>query len=265
MVQGRRGRIQRNVALHGLYPPQRSSLPRVKLLLPTMTSSSSNSAEPNLNVRVADSHARNQEADSVEHHIDVGIKAVHKSFSWKNRKPNHVVDWAQPNTPYHEYVKNLVAAGWTNLLDLNKYMSSADPQEGLVVSIIDISDDGKEKRWPDLDNEIDLRKFLQLTPRNDAKVRLYVAEYVRCPSSALIEVLGSSLKLDPRFFQWSIWRKGHVFTPSQRHRAPYMSLGFGILASSEPRRTDAEKFKVMVYVQVGASLRIDRLHSIDFL
>lgn len=76
-----------------------------------------------------------------------------------------------------------------------------------------------------------------------------MAEYQGNPDAQLIEIFGSSLKLDPRFFQWSIHDSGHVFTPSQRHRAPYLSLGFGILDTRTEQKTDAERFKVLVYIQ----------------
>ena len=123
-------------------------------------------------------------------------------------------------------------------------------QDGLVVSVLDITQDASTKRWPDINNELDLKRFMEAPNRDGVSVRLYMAEYQGSPASGLIETLGGGLKLDPRFFQWSIHSKGHVFTPSQRHRAPYVSLGFGVLDASTPRTTDAEKFKVLVYIQV---------------
>lgn len=127
-------------------------------------------------------------------------------------------------------------------------------QPGLIVSVVDIlKGDPEPKHWPNIYNEVDLKNFVETErrPKGCGSVRLYMAEYHRNPSPALIETLGASLKLDPRFFGWSIHDKEHVFTPSQRHRAPYMTLGFGVLDATTPRKTDAEKFKVLVYVQVG--------------
>jgi hypothetical protein len=153
-----------------------------------------------------------------------------------------------------------VAAGWTNLRDLDNYMSNAAPTEGLAVSVVDIFPDSKRKQWPDFYNELDLKNFISHTSRNGAKVRFYMAEYQGNPSPALIETLGASLNLDPRFFQWIIHSRGHIFTPSQRHNALYLALGFGVLQDTTACMTDAEKFKVMVYIQVGDdSLRIENL------
>lgn len=128
-------------------------------------------------------------------------------------------------------------------------MTTTATREGLVVSVLDIFD-SKRKEWPDIYNELDLKNFINHTGRNGAKVRFYMAEYQGIPSPALIETLGSSLNLDPRFFQWIIHSRGHIFTPSQRHNAPYQALGFGILRDTTPSITDAEKFKVMSYIQV---------------
>ncbi|TVY86875.1 hypothetical protein LAWI1_G008050 [Lachnellula willkommii] len=158
-------------------------------------------------------------------------------------------DWEHHVTPpYHDYIHQLVAAGWTNLRDLDNYMTTTATREGLVVSVLDIFD-SQRKEWPDIYNELDLRNFINHTGRNGAKVRFYMAEYQHIPSPALIETLGSSLNLDPRFFQWIIHSRGHIFTPSQRHNAPYQALGFGILRDTTPSMTDAEKFKVMTYIQ----------------
>jgi hypothetical protein len=197
---------------------------------------------------------RSHTIDVIEHRIDSGFAAVER-FSRKSRKPTHasVQEWDQTNqrTPYHEYVHQLVLAGWDNLRDLDNYMNKAIEQQGLVISVLDISDDFKEKRWPDMYNTLDLQKFLVEKNRDGVKIRLYMAEYQREPSASVIETFGSALKLDPRFFHWAIHSKGRVFTPSQRHRAPYVSLGFGVLDASTSNTTDAEKFKVLVYIQVS--------------
>lgn len=130
-------------------------------------------------------------------------------------------------------------------------MTNATANEGLVVSVFDIFSDSKRKEWPELYNERDLKQFMDTNAdRHGANVRFYLAEYEGYPSPALIETLGSSLNLDPRFFQWIIHNRGHMFTPSERHNFPYMAIGFGILRDTTPSVTDAEKFKVMVYIQV---------------
>jgi hypothetical protein len=87
--------------------------------------------------------------------------------------------------------------------------------------------------------------------REGIKVRLYMAEYPDAPRAATIEAFGNAFKLDPRFFKLAINSPGHVFTPAQRHRAPFVSIGFGLLNEATASRTDAEKFKVLVYIQVG--------------
>jgi hypothetical protein len=189
--------------------------------------------------------------DVVEQRIDSGFKSI-RSFTQRNRKSTHtsLQLWGLPSRPYLEYVRQLVAAGWSNLQDLDNYLMNEIAQDGLIVSVLDITQDAATKRWPDIDNELDLKRFMEAPNRDGVSVRLYMAEYQGNPASGLIETLGGGLKLDPRFFQWSIHSKGHVFTPSQRHKAPYVSLGFGVLDASTPRTTDAERFKVLVYIQV---------------
>ncbi|KAH8748794.1 hypothetical protein BGZ57DRAFT_144085 [Hyaloscypha finlandica] len=186
----------------------------------------------------------------VEQRIDSGFKSI-KSFARRKTKssPTSLQEWALPSRPYLEYVRHLIAAGWSNLQDLDDYLLNETAQAELVVSVLDITQDGAPKRWPDIHNELDLKRFMESPNRGGVSVRLYMAEYQSCPASGLIETLGGGLKLDPRFFQWSIHSKGHVFTPSMRHRAPYVSLGFGLLDASTSRTTDAEKFKVLVYIQ----------------
>ena len=196
--------------------------------------------------------------DVVEGRIDSGFKAV-KRLSHKSRKSTHVSlqEWDQTHqrAPYHAYVNQLVLAGWDGLQDLDNYMSNAVDEQGLIISVLDISDDFKQTRWPDMTNTLDLRKFLDENNRDGKKVRLYMAEYQGKPSSSVIETFGSGLTLDPRFFQWAIHSKGHVFTPSQRHRAPYVNLGFGVLDATTACSTDAEKFNVLVYIRVSGASR----------
>jgi hypothetical protein len=194
---------------------------------------------------------RSHTFDVVEQRIDSGFKSI-RSLGHRNRKSTHnsVQEWGLPSRPYLEYVRQLVAAGWSNLQDLDAYLMNDTAQDDLVVSVLDITVDAATKRWPDIHSELDLKKFMEAPNRDGVSVRLYMAEYQGEPASGLIETLGGGLKLDPRFFQWSIHGRGHVFTPSQRHRAPYVNLGFGVLDASTSRITDAEKFKVLVYIQV---------------
>jgi hypothetical protein len=165
-------------------------------------------------------------------------------------------DWEQPTVrkPYHEYVHQLVEAGWENLRDLDDYMSEGqgtEPGAPIVISVLDISDESQLKEWPVISNEHDLSGFMNSQSREGVKVRLYMAEYSGRPRAASIEAFGSFFKLDPRFFKLAINSPGHVFTPAQRHRAPFVSIGFGVLNESTSSRTDAEKFKVLVYIQVS--------------
>lgn len=175
---------------------------------------------------------------------------------WRHRKSTFASqqDWVQPERkPYHEYIHKLLAAGWDNLRDLDNYMSNGQvpgPGEALIVSVLDISKEHTLKQWPDVTSENDLSAFVKGTSREGQEIRIYLAEYKRSPSPNVIEAFGSAFKLDPRFFNWVINSKGHVFTPSQRHRAPYVSLGFGVLdKTSTISKTAAEKFKVQIYVQ----------------
>ncbi|KAH7389211.1 hypothetical protein BKA64DRAFT_758430 [Cadophora sp. MPI-SDFR-AT-0126] len=200
---------------------------------------------------------RSHTIDVVEHRINSSLESVKRSFTPRNRKPNLPLGaWTAPHDPYHEYIRTLVAAGWTNLHDLDKYLCNRSVQRGLVVSVLDIAAGSSDvKRWPDIHNELDLKAFLSTDNRNGASARIYAVEYDGIPSSQLIEVLGGALKLDPRFFQWSTNSNSHVFTPSQRHRAPYLTLDFGVLDASTSCSTDAERFRVLIYIQPADSGR----------
>jgi hypothetical protein len=169
-------------------------------------------------------------------------------------------EWAQPvaRGPYHEYVHQLVEAGWENLRDLDNYMS-AEQQPGpkpLIISVLDISNNSQLKEWPVISAEHELSSFIADRSREGVKVRFYMAEYSGRPRASTIEAFGSSFKLDPRFFKLAINSPGHVFTPAQRHRAPFVSIGFGVLDETTSSRTDAKKFKVLVYIQVGIVPRV---------
>ncbi|KAG0651645.1 hypothetical protein D0Z07_2142 [Hyphodiscus hymeniophilus] len=213
-------------------------------------STSSSQVDPNL----LSSPPRSQTIDVIEHRIDAGLDSIKPSK--KNRTTQlSLQEWEQRSQrqPYHDYVHRLVGAGWDNLSDLDQYLRTAPVQEpGLIISVLDIGhgmEGLKKKRWPDMNSEVELKDFMSKKRGFDVKVRLYLAEYADRPATCVIEALGSGLKLDPRFFSSSIHSHGHVFTPSQRHRAPYTVLGFGVLDSSTPRKTDAEKFKVLIYIQ----------------
>jgi hypothetical protein len=190
----------------------------------------------------------------VQHRVDPEFANIKP---WRKNRTTHLSlqDWEQHNQrqPFHDYIHQLIGAGWDNLTTLDTYLRTAPPKrEDLVVSVLDIHHDRdgfKKKNWPEICSEESLKEFLAKDRPADAKVRLYLAEYADSPPPCLIEAFGSGLKLDPRFFTWSIRSQGHVFTPSQRHRAPYTALGFGVLDASTPRKTDAERFKVLIYIQ----------------
>ncbi|PMD37823.1 hypothetical protein L207DRAFT_584747 [Hyaloscypha variabilis F] len=218
-----------------------------------MANSESTPSSPIANYPTSNGHQlpeRSHTFDIVEDRIDSGFKSI-KSFARRKTKSTSasLQEWALPSRPYLEYIRQLIAAGWSNLQDLDDYLLNETAQDGLVVSVLDITQNATKKRWPDIHNELDLKKFMEAPNRDGVSVRLYMAEYQGCPASGLIETLGGGLNLDPRFFQWSIHRKGHVFTPSQRHRLPFINLGFGVLDAATPNTTDAEKFKVLVYIQ----------------
>lgn len=212
-------------------------------------------------------HERSHTFDVIEERVDSGFNSIRRLGRKKTKSaPTTFQEWSLPSRPYLEYVRQLLAAGWSNLQDLDEYLLNETAQQGLVVSVLDITqaEAGEAtKRWPDIHNELDLKRFMEAPKGEDVKARLYMAEYQGCPASGLIETLGGALKLDPRFFQWSIHSKGHVFTPSQRHRAPYVSLGFGVLDASTPRKTDAERFKVLVYIQVKLRLKSEARSTSD--
>ena len=123
----------------------------------------------------------------------------------------------------------------------------------LVISILDITDDNTSHRWPDIHDGLRLKEFMDKTSRTGVKVRLYLAEQQGDMAAGVMEALGGSLDLDPRFFQSSIHGSGHGLTASERHRAPYISLIFGLPVLSTPSRTDAEKTKVSIYILPDAT------------
>ena len=153
----------------------------------------------------------------------------------------------------------LVEAGWDNLKPLDDYMSRDVEDADLVISVLDILDDElppnpapKLHRHADLHDEAELSTFLHTDNRAGVKARLILAEQ-QGPglASGVIETLGASLKLDPRFFQWNIFDDKHLLSPSERHRAPFTSVGFTVPKEESTRTTttETEFFRVGVYVQ----------------
>ncbi|MCJ1357828.1 MAG: hypothetical protein MMC33_007824 [Icmadophila ericetorum] len=164
--------------------------------------------------------------------------------------------WEQPpesRKPYHSYVHDLIEAGWDHLRPLDRYMGVDTEDAALVISILDITDDNTSHRWPDIHDGLRLKEFMDKTSRTGVKVRLYLAEQQGDMAAGVMEALGGSLDLDPRFFQSSIHGSGHGLTASERHRAPYISLIFGLPVLSTPSRTDAEKTKVSIYILPDAT------------
>lgn len=177
-------------------------------------------------------------------------------FSRRSRKSTLQANknWEQPpdhRYPYHQYVHDLVQGGWDNLRALDEYMSIDIEDSELVVSVLDISQDFKVKRWPDIHDGLALRNFINSDNRSGVKVRFYLAEQQGNMAAGVMEAFGSSLNLDPRFFQWSIKGSKRILAPSELHKAPYIGLGFGIPRFSTPDMTDAERFKVTVYILPG--------------
>jgi hypothetical protein len=143
--------------------------------------------------------------DPPSHPANNGAK-TERSVRRRWRQPTKQ-EWSQPVTrePYHDYVHQLVEAGWENLRDLDNYMSLAQgpgTTRPLVISVLDISDDSQVKQWPVISDERELRRFMKDQTRDGVKVRLYMAEYPDCPAASTIEAFGSSFKLDPRLLNW---------------------------------------------------------------
>ena len=147
---------------------------------------------------------------------------------------------------------SLVQAGWDKLKPLDAYLCTDVEDQDLIISVFDISDDYQLKRWPDIHDEVVLAKFLAEQTRARVKVRLYLAEQRGNLAAGVMEALGSALDLDPRFFQWSVSGNKHILSASEHHRAPYVSVGFGVPKVETASRTDAENFKVSVYIQPDA-------------
>jgi hypothetical protein len=150
--------------------------------------------------------------------------------------------------PYHEYVHQLVDAGWDNLKGLDDYMSEDWEDRDLAISVLDITDGFQQMRFPDIHDELELKRFLSEESRDGVKVRLYMAEQRGRLASGVIEAFGSVLGLDPRFFQWNIFGNKHVLSPAERHRAPFASVGFMLPKAFTPTKGDVEYFRVSIYI-----------------
>jgi hypothetical protein len=173
-----------------------------------------------------------------------------KTQSWPRKSLQRHVNWeVGGREPYHEYIHQLVDAGWDNLKGLDDYMSEAWEDRDLVVSVVDITNEFEQKRFADIHNELTLREFLSQERRDGVKVRLYMTEQSGQLGSGVIEAFGSALGLDPRFFQWNLFGHKRLFSPAERHRAPYTSIGFTIPKASTPAKGDVEYFRVSIYIQ----------------
>ncbi len=128
-------------------------------------------------------------------------------------------------------------------------MSVDIEDQELVISILDITDTWQLERQPDIYDVLALKKTLDEGKPANVKVRLFMTEQQGDLAASVMAALGSSLNLDPRFFQAGLRGNKHVLAPSERHRAPFTSITFGVPKLSTPLRTDAEKFKVMFYVK----------------
>ena len=201
--------------------------------------------------------AREGESNVNEHFSAPPIKGFH-FFSSKSRKAaksslRPYAGWEQPQgtrRPYHQYVHELVQAGWETLAPLDRHMEKDIEDRDLVISVMDTSDNLQTKRWPDIHDGLALKHFLEEDNRSGVKVRLYLAEQKGEMSSGVMEAFGGSLALDPRFFQWSIWSRD-VMVPSERHRAPFLKIGFAVPEHSTAPKAGAERFNITVYIQPG--------------
>ena len=161
--------------------------------------------------------------------IHEGAKA--KRFGRKDKRATHASIhtshlWELARKPYHNYVHSLVRAGWDDLTEFDSYMSTAPKkiEQPLIISVLDITEDLQCKRWPDIHDELSLDSFLHEGSRDGVEVRLYMVEQEGGFSASIMEAFGSSLRLDPRFFQEIITGNESSLTPSQRHRAPFITI-----------------------------------------
>ncbi|KAI9890230.1 MAG: hypothetical protein M1814_004392 [Vezdaea aestivalis] len=189
-------------------------------------------------------------------------KAASKSHSLRKvRKPkeNSLQHWAgwekDHRSPYHEYVHSLVTRGWTSLKLLDESLNTDLQHNDLIISVLDITSTHQLVRHPDLHSEASLKAFLSSQPRTNVKVRLYLAEQAGSIASGVVEALGSSLKLDPRFFQWNLFGNArHLLSPAEQNRAPFTSICFQVLRNSKSHSLRFEEMWVSIYVQPDEDL-----------
>lgn len=221
--------------------------------MPSPTPSSSSSLAPN---EMPPPHT-----DSLNTHFNAASSAHESKHFRLTRRPTRnstLQRWpgwevGGQREPYHAYVHQLVAAGWDNLKPLDDYMCQDVEDKDLVISVLDILEGDVLKRHDDYHDEAELKAFLREDKREGVKVRLILAEQ-QGPglSSGVVEALGGSLKLDPRFFQWNVFGNKHLLSPSERHRAPFTSIGFTVPNERTQAKTDTEFFRVSIYVQPDA-------------
>jgi hypothetical protein len=183
------------------------------------------------------------------------IRAVTRKLSRKSRRTTGKSQkgWEEHGRePYHEYIHQLVDAGWDNLKKLDEYLSQNRKEKrerDLTISVLDVLDDFQQKRHEDIGDELALKTFLSEASRDAVKVRLFMVEQLGSLSSGVMEAFGSALKLDPRFFQWSLYGHKNLLSPAERHRVPFTSIGFTVLSDSTAPRTDTDFFRVSVYIK----------------
>ncbi|KAK6532624.1 hypothetical protein TWF281_006805 [Arthrobotrys megalospora] len=161
------------------------------------------------------------------------------SYSW---------EVAQRNA-YHEYVHNLVLAGWDNLKRLDDYMEKDVQDTNLVVSVVDIDSDHQVERVEDLHSLAEVDTFLQKDVRGKAKVRMYLVEHGGSLQSSMIDCLGQHLQMDPRFFASNLFKPYMVIAPADRHRAPFSGIGFTVLRPARSRTIETKFFRVSIYAK----------------
>ncbi|KAK6343150.1 hypothetical protein TWF718_008523 [Orbilia javanica] len=161
------------------------------------------------------------------------------SYSWEVADRN----------AYHEYIHQLVLAGWDNLRKLDDYMEKDIQDTNLVVSVVDIKSDSQVERVQDLHSPVEVDTFLQNDVRGDAKVRMYLVEHGGSIQSSMIDCLGKHLQMDPRFFASNIFGPYMVIAPADRHRAPFSGIGFTVLRPTRSRTIETKFFRVSIYVK----------------
>ena len=191
-----------------------------------------------------------------EHYVAPEVKGIYHLSRKSRRAAKNSLQkyqgWEQPpenRPPYHEYVHDLVQGGWDVLKPLDEYMSVDIEDQELVISILDITDSSRHERRPDTYDVLALKKILDEGKPSNVKVRFIMVEQRGNLAASVMGALGSSLDLDPRFFQSGLHGNKHVLPPSERHRAPFTSISFGVPKLSTSLKTDAEKFKVTFYVK----------------